>query len=113
MRIDRLATQPNVELDGIARVYDAHHDRKTFLFVRGQESQPKEDEPLAPGVPAALGPADLRIEPVHLPLGAYNTGLKSYVRDELRSNALRGRRKGEIIRRRSREPSRWLARAVG
>ncbi len=55
--------------------------------MRGQESQPKEDEPLAPGVPAALGPADLRIEPVHLPLGAYNTGLKSYVRDELRSNA--------------------------
>ena len=73
MRIDRLAAQPNVELDGIARVYDAHHDRQTFLFVRGQESQPKEDEPLAPGVPAVLGTRICVIEPVHLPAGGVST----------------------------------------
>ena len=33
MRVDRLANEPSIEADGIARVYDAHHDRKTFLFV--------------------------------------------------------------------------------
>jgi mono/diheme cytochrome c family protein len=84
VRIDRLAAQPNVEVDGVARVYDAHHDRQTFLFVRGLDTDPKKDEPLAPGVPSVLGNADFTIEPVHLPASAFNPGLRGYVREELR-----------------------------
>ncbi|HVU89389.1 MAG TPA: PSD1 and planctomycete cytochrome C domain-containing protein [Pirellulales bacterium] len=87
VRIDRLAAQPNVELDGIARVYDAHHDRQTFLFVRGQESEPQKDDPLGPGVPVALGNAEFKIEPVHLPASAFNPGLRGFLRDELRTAA--------------------------
>ncbi|HEY4309234.1 MAG TPA: DUF1553 domain-containing protein [Pirellulales bacterium] len=86
VRIDRTPSQPNIELDGIARVYDAHHDRKTFLFVRGQESQPKEDEPLAPAVPTVLG-GDFKIQPIRLAASTFNPGLRPYLRDELRSQA--------------------------
>jgi hypothetical protein len=87
VRIDRLPGEPNVEADGIARVYDAHQDRPTYLFARGQESQPKEDEALAPGVPAALGGGKLAIEPVALPPAAYNTALKPFVRERLLAEA--------------------------
>jgi len=80
VRVDRLPGQPDINVDGIARVYDAHADRKTFLFVRGQDSQPKEDEPLAPGVPEALG-GNLRIEPVQLSAASFNPGLQSHVRE--------------------------------
>lgn len=80
VRIDRLPGEPDTNVDGIPRVYDAHADRKTFLFVRGQDSQPKEDDPLSPGVPAVLG-GDLRIEPVHLSATSYNLGLKTFVRE--------------------------------
>lgn len=87
VRTDRAGNEANLDLDGVARVYDAHHDRKTFLFVRGQESQPKEDELLAPGVPAALGGDELRIQPIRLPAPAYNTGLQSHVRSQLVTQA--------------------------
>jgi len=86
VRIDRLPAQPNIEQDGIARVYDAHQERKTFLFVRGQESQPKEDQPLAPAVPSIFGSA-VKIQPVHLPVAAFNPGLKSYIREDLLGQA--------------------------
>jgi hypothetical protein len=80
VRIDRLPGQPDVKVDGIPRVYDAHVDRKTFLFARGNESQPKEDTPLAPGLPEVFGGA-LRIEPVHLSATSYNPGLQAQVRE--------------------------------
>ncbi|MBI2823695.1 MAG: DUF1553 domain-containing protein [Planctomycetia bacterium] len=82
VRIDRLPGQPDIDKDGIPRVYDAHADRKTFLFVRGVDSQPKEDNPLSAGVPDVLAFCELKIEPVHLPPAAHNPGLKSHVREE-------------------------------
>jgi hypothetical protein len=94
VRVDRLASQPNIETDGIARVYDAHHDRKTFLFVRGLDTQPKEDDPLSPGVPDVLAAAGVKIESVHLPAASYNAGLKSYVRDDLLAQSRAALEKG-------------------
>jgi len=80
VRIDRLPGEADINVDGIPRVYDAHADRKTFLFVRGQESQPKEDAPLAPGLPEVLG-GNLSIEPIHLASTSFNPGLQSLVRE--------------------------------
>jgi hypothetical protein len=66
VRTDRLPGVPDLNADGLPRVYDGKLAEPTFLFVRGDEKHPDKKRPIAPAVPAALGGA-LRIEPVKLP----------------------------------------------
>ena len=78
---DRVPGQPDTDVDGLARVYDAHADRPTYLYRRGDEKQPVEDHPLDPAVPRALG-AVPEIAPVDLPAVASYPGLRDHVRRE-------------------------------
>ena len=57
---------PDLNADGLPRVYDRQLAEQTYLFVRGDEKRPDKKHPIAPAVPAALG-GRLRIEPVKLP----------------------------------------------
>ena len=81
VRADRVPGVADVMADGVARVYDKDEKAQTFLFVRGNDKEPKTDEPLEPGVPAALG-GRLEVKPVGLPATAYYPGLLPHVRQE-------------------------------
>ena len=78
IRTDPVPGQIDPAKDGLARVFDEKADAKTFLFIRGDEKQPVESDPLPPAVPAALG-GSLKIEPVSLPPQAYYPGLQPFV----------------------------------
>jgi Protein of unknown function (DUF1553)/Protein of unknown function (DUF1549) len=70
IRTDAVAGQPDTKKDGLVRVYDAHLDRPTYLYVRGDEKLPRKEDPLPPAVPDSLGGPDLRIEPIVVPAPA-------------------------------------------
>jgi hypothetical protein len=55
VRIDPVPWQPDVNKDGVARVFDAKPDAPTYLFVRGDDRQPDRSRVLTPAVPAVLG----------------------------------------------------------
>lgn len=76
VRLDPVPGEPNLEMDGLPRVFDAHADAPTWLFVRGDEKQPDKSKSLPPGIPAILALAPLNIQPVTLPLEAFAPSLK-------------------------------------
>ena len=82
VRTDRVPGETNVETSGLVRVYDAKADAPTFLFVRGNEKEPRKDEPLGPVIPKVFQPVSFEIEPVSLPQVAVYPGLVDFVRDE-------------------------------
>jgi hypothetical protein len=62
----------------LVRVYDAHPDRKTFLFLQGDANRPSKT-PLSPGLPKLLG--KLSVQPVSLPVTAWYPALRKESRD--------------------------------
>ncbi|HUG90054.1 MAG TPA: DUF1553 domain-containing protein, partial [Planctomycetaceae bacterium] len=75
VRTDRVSGEPDVIMDGLARVFDKDAAAVTYLFERGDDRRPDQSRPLAPGVPAALGGAGLDVAPVELPVTAYYPAL--------------------------------------
>ena len=76
VRLDPIPGEPNLEMDGLPRVFDAHADAPTWLFVRGDEKQPDKSKSLSPGIPTILATSSLNIQPVTLPLEAFAPSLK-------------------------------------
>jgi hypothetical protein len=85
VRTDRLSLTAGTEKDatlgqvlkeGVARVYDKQPDVPTYRFIRGDARYPDKDNPLAPGVPAALGNADVKIDSIKLPAAAFYPALR-------------------------------------
>lgn len=70
------ATLGMVLSDGVARVFDQELEAPTYLFRRGDDRSPDRDHPLTPGVPAALGNAEIDIRPVELPPEGYLPSLR-------------------------------------
>ncbi len=66
VRLDAVPGQPDLEKDGLPRVYDLHLERATFLHEKGDEKQPDESKAIAPGVPAVLGGGALEVHPIKL-----------------------------------------------
>ena len=87
VRTDQIPGQSDLLKDGLPRVFDAHPEAKTFLFVRGNEKQPDESHPLVPSLPAVFG-SELGIKPVDLPVEAYYP----YIRDHVVQNMLAAER---------------------
>ncbi|MCA9117078.1 MAG: DUF1553 domain-containing protein, partial [Planctomycetaceae bacterium] len=69
------ATLGMVPADGVSRVFDEKNDAPTFLFSRGDDRFPVKDNPLEPGVPAALGSDFPAITAIDLPLEAWYPAL--------------------------------------
>lgn len=67
IRTDPVAGQTDLTLDGRPRVYDAHAATPTYLFIRGEETRPDKEHPLAPAVPHFFG-GQFDVQPVALPL---------------------------------------------
>jgi hypothetical protein len=79
VRTDRVPGQPNVEQDGLARVYDGRPGTPTYLFVRGQARDADKSKPILPAVPAGLGGSQLAIKPMPLPPLAFMPDKRGFV----------------------------------
>ncbi len=66
-RIDVLPGEPDLEKDGIARIFDGVPEVVTYRFIRGEDQRPDTSRPILPGVPAPLAPHEIMILPVALP----------------------------------------------
>ncbi len=113
VRTDRLPGELDVAKNGLPRAFDADLQAKTFLFVRGDDSQPTK-EPLAPGVPQALGGKPFQVAPVSLPWYAHAPEQRPFVIEGLtrleHGAVARARKASDASRRAS---SRALSAAVG
>jgi hypothetical protein len=76
LRTDRLPHQPNVELDGLPRIYDAA-PAPTHLFIRGEEDRPDTSRSFDPAIPSIFG-ATGAIQPVKLPLEAWHPSIRDF-----------------------------------
>ncbi len=90
VRTDRVPGEPDTGKSGLVRVYDAHLDRGTFLFARGDEKRP-EETPLTPAIPEFFAASTPAIEAVALAPRAWYPGLQEFVQEELLT-AARGER---------------------
>jgi chemotaxis protein histidine kinase CheA len=81
VRADMAPGETDFARDGIPRAFDCNLDAPTYLFVRGDEKNPRKDKPLPPGVPAILAFDKLDITPVKLPPDAHSPGLRASVLD--------------------------------
>src|SRR5262249_2626171 len=79
LRTDLLPGEGDTTKDGIPRAFDCNLDAKTFLHIRGDERNPDPNREIVPGLPAFLAPNGLKIEPVKLPLLAYQPGMRSEI----------------------------------
>lgn len=86
IRTDRLPGQPNTDVDGLVRAYDAAADTPTYLFTRGDEAKPVKERPLSPRVPRLFA-TEPKIAGVDLPTTAHYPGLRAFVRAEELSRA--------------------------
>ena len=81
VRMDMVPGQIDLVKDGIPRPFDADIDAPTYLFTRGNDKHPELDEALSPGIPSVFQLRLPPIEPVELPIDAWQPGLRSDVID--------------------------------
>jgi hypothetical protein len=78
-RLDILPGEPDLNRDGLPRVYDRTLDVPTWRFIRGQENAPDKSTRIEPGVPALLAFAPFEAQPVSLPPEAWQPERRSWV----------------------------------
>jgi hypothetical protein len=83
VRIDPVPGESDPVRDGLPRVYDAHADVPTYLFVRGEEQKADTTTPLPPGLPQALGGGPIRIRSIPLPPQTLVPQKQDFVRRDL------------------------------
>lgn len=81
VRLDMLPGEVDLTRNAIPRVYDGLLDTPTYLFRRGEESQPVKDHPIEPGIPAILAFKQLKPIPIELPLEAWRPELRAWVQE--------------------------------
>ncbi|MFM7076546.1 MAG: DUF1549 domain-containing protein, partial [Planctomycetaceae bacterium] len=81
VRLDVVPGEPDLEADGIPRVYDGLPDAPTFLLVRGEDTRPDRSRPLLPGVAEVFATVPLEIRPVPLPKSAAEPARRPWVID--------------------------------
>ncbi len=79
IRTDMVAGQTDFERDGIPRAFDCNLDAPTYLFIRGDERNPRKSKPIAPGLPTILLRDRLDIQPTILPRESHVPGLRPVV----------------------------------
>ena len=79
VRMDLVPGKADLARDAIPRAYDRNPETPTYLFVRGQETQPDRSRVMTPGVPALLGVTLPDIRPVDLPPTAWQPERRHWV----------------------------------
>lgn len=88
VRTDAVEGELDRGKQGLARAYDAHLDRPTHLFVRGDEKEPDTSRALAPGLPSILTPSPLAIAAIRLPKAAWYPSLDRAIREKALAAAI-------------------------
>jgi mono/diheme cytochrome c family protein len=68
IRLEMAGRETDFEKNGIPRAYDCNPERDTYLFIRGDEKNPRK-KPITPGLPHVLG-GTLILRPLTLPIVA-------------------------------------------
>jgi len=79
IRTDAVPGELDFEKDGIPRAFDCNLDAPTFVHIRGDERDPDKSRTIKPALPAFLSLGEFKIEPVPLPVEAYQPGLRPFV----------------------------------
>ncbi|MCE9534475.1 MAG: DUF1553 domain-containing protein [Planctomycetes bacterium] len=79
IRTDMVPGVTDFEKDGLPRVFDCNLTAPTYLFIRGDEKNPRKDQAIPPGLPEILSFSKLEISTVNLPAEAHNPGLSEEV----------------------------------
>lgn len=81
VRLDLLPGESNYDRNALPRVFDALLDAPTYLFVRGEETNPDKSQVIPPGVPEILGFKDIEIRSLALPPEAWETERRPWVQE--------------------------------
>ncbi len=81
VRLDMLPGETDLKRNAIPRAFDGPADIPTYLFVRGEETQPDKSRAILPGVPDVLQFKELEISPVDLPAEAWQPERRQWVQD--------------------------------
>ena len=79
VRLDPWPGEPDLEKNGLPRVFDLHLDQKTFLHVRGDEKNEDKSKPMQPGIPPVLEVASFQPSKIKLPAESANPELLPFV----------------------------------
>ena len=86
VRLDVVPGVADIATDGIPRVFDALLEQPTYRFVRGNDSQPDTSQVMQPAVPEILAFETIAIEPVSLPIDAFEPERRPWVIETLLAN---------------------------
>ncbi|MDB5313494.1 MAG: Planctomycete cytochrome [Gemmataceae bacterium] len=87
VRTDFMPGELDPEKGGLPRAFDCNPDVKTPFHIRGDERNPDPNREIRPGLPGFLAPNGLKIEPVKLPLLAYQPGARPEIAAAYRKQA--------------------------
>ena len=82
VRTDRVPDQTDVTKNGLSLAFDQNLDAKTFVFRRGNDKYPIEDDPLNATIPAMFGEGAFDAAPVELPVEAWYPGFREFEQQE-------------------------------
>ena len=85
--MEMLPGETDLEKDGLPRAFDCNLNAPTYLHIRGNDSTPDNNLVIEPSFPAFLSGEPAKIEPIPLPLEAYQPGLRPYVAETYLKNA--------------------------
>jgi len=86
-RVDVVPGEPDGVRDGLPRVFDGRVVPPTYRFIRGQENQPDKSTILTPAVPEFLAFREVAIQPVSLPVTAWQPERRPWVFEAYRKAA--------------------------
>ncbi|MBL8820215.1 MAG: DUF1553 domain-containing protein [Planctomyces sp.] len=81
VRMDVLPGEADLARNGIPRAFDGLLEEPTYLYIRGDERNPDKSQVITPGIPSILAFDELRIEPVSLPVEAWQPERRPWVLD--------------------------------
>lgn len=90
VRLDPWQGEPDLEKNGLPRVFDLHLDKPTYRHVRGDEKNEDKSKPMSPGVPGVLSFAAFQPVAVKLPTTSSQPGLLPFVLGDQLRTAERG-----------------------
>ncbi|MFT7643178.1 MAG: mono/diheme cytochrome c family protein, partial [Pirellulaceae bacterium] len=86
VRTDGVAGEPDVTKNGLARVYDATADAKTYFFKRGDPKQADREHPLEPNVPSVIA-GEFNVQPIELSVQSYYPAIQINITRDLQARA--------------------------
>ncbi len=81
VRMDIVPGEADLSQDGIPRIYDGLLEEPTYLYVRGDERSPDKSKVITPELPAIFASDELKIEPIALPVEAWQPERRPWVLD--------------------------------